>query len=60
MLYERNQSSAFQLSLSRLAQSVERQTLIQGFPRLLGVHLNVVGSSPTLGEFFCQLWLGLF
>ena len=39
-------------NLSRLAQSVERQTLKES-PWFQGVYLNVVGSSPTLGVTFC-------
>ncbi len=39
-MYEEN------FSLARLAQSVERETL----------NLNVVGSSPTLGVSFCNIF----
>ena len=41
-----------QRSQSRLAQSVERQTL-KSLPEFEG-YLNVVGSSPTLGGFFVE------
>ena len=45
-------SKAVQRSQSRLAQSVERQTL-KSLPEFEG-YLNVVGSSPTLGGFFVE------
>ena len=38
---------------SRLAQSVERQTLNRVSSETKS-YLNVVGSSPTLGALFCQ------
>ena len=42
-------------NLSRLAQSVERQTLKRVSLVSRG-YLNVVGSSPTLGAVFCLLY----
>ena len=54
-------SLALQRILSRLAQSVERQTLTyKGFRACLGVHLNVVGSSPTLGDSFLAIFFTAF
>ena len=38
----------FRITIARLAQSVEHETL----------NLGVVGSSPTLGVIFCNLDLG--
>ncbi len=53
--YIRNTGQEVYRISSRLAQSVERQTLIQGFPSFVR-YLNVVGSSPTLGDsLFCFL-----
>ena len=46
-------------NLSRLAQSVERQTLTRVSP-ISESYLNVVGSSPTLGVLFNFLGDALF